>query len=126
MHSGATSRGGFYGALDRFYTRMLHLAMRRRLIVSVLAVLVMLSSIPLYALVKQDFIPSNIDEAEFSVWLTAPEGTSMSAMVSAAPRRTLRQWSIKAFHGCRSWSHFRPSRLAPEDLLAHVGDLACS
>ena len=83
MHSGATSRGGFYGALDRFYTRMLHLAMRRRLIVSVLAVLVMLSSIPLYALVKQDFIPSNIDEAEFSVWLTAPEGTSMSAMDEA-------------------------------------------
>ena len=26
----------------------------------------------------------------------------------------------------QSWRHFRPSRLAPEDLLAHVGDLACS
>ena len=83
MHTGAASRGGFYGILDRFYTRMLHLVLRHRLIVSMLAVLVMLSSIPLYELVRQDFIPSNIDEAEFSVWLTAPEGTSMSAMDEA-------------------------------------------
>lgn len=83
MHGAAVSRRGFYGRLDSFYTRMLHLVMRRRLVVSILAVLVMASSIPLYGLVKQDFIPSNIDEAEFSVWLTAPEGTSLSAMDEA-------------------------------------------
>ena len=45
-----------------------------------LPLLVMLSSIPLYGLIKQDFIPSNIDEAEFDVNVTAPEGTSLVSM----------------------------------------------
>jgi HAE1 family hydrophobic/amphiphilic exporter-1 len=43
----------------------------------------MASSVPLYGLVKQDFIPSNVDEAEFSVNLSAPEGTSLVAMNEA-------------------------------------------
>ena len=40
----------------------------------------MLSSIPLYTLVQQEYIPSNVDEAEFEVNVTAPEGTSLAAM----------------------------------------------
>jgi HAE1 family hydrophobic/amphiphilic exporter-1 len=43
----------------------------------------MASSIPLYGLVRQDIIPSNIDEAEFTVNLTAPEGTSLVSMNEA-------------------------------------------
>src|SRR5499426_569446 len=79
----AGSRRGFYSYIDRAYTWMLHLVMRHRFLVWVCALLVMTSSIPLYGLVKQDFIPSNIDEAEFGVSLTAPEGTSLVSMNEA-------------------------------------------
>lgn len=82
-HGDASSRKGFYAFLDRGYTAMLHFVLRHRVIVSIVALLVMFSSVPLYGLVKQDFIPSNIDEANFSVFLTAPEGTSLSAMDEA-------------------------------------------
>jgi HAE1 family hydrophobic/amphiphilic exporter-1 len=47
------------------------------------AVAVILSSVWLYGLVRQDFVPSNVDEAEFTVQLTGPEGTSLSAMDEA-------------------------------------------
>jgi hydrophobic/amphiphilic exporter-1 (mainly G- bacteria), HAE1 family len=83
MHDVASSRKGFYGAIDRAYTWSLHLVLRHRLAVSVLAVLVMLSSVWLYSHVKQDFIPSNVDQAEFNVMLSAPEGTSLVAMDEA-------------------------------------------
>jgi hypothetical protein len=39
--------------------------MRHRLAVAVIAVAVVLSSVPLYRSVKQEFIPTNVDEAEF-------------------------------------------------------------
>src|SRR5499427_1591821 len=79
----AGSRRGFYSYIDRAYTWMLHLVLRHRFLVWACALLVMASSVPLYGLVKQDFIPSNIDEAEFSVSLTAPEGTSLVSMNEA-------------------------------------------
>jgi HAE1 family hydrophobic/amphiphilic exporter-1 len=74
------SRGGFYGYIDRFYTRLLTFSMRHRLAVSVLAILVVASSVPLYRAVKQEFIPSNVDEAEFEVSVNAPEGTNLPTM----------------------------------------------
>ena len=76
----AGSRGGFYGYIDRGYTRLLTLSMRHRLAVSVLAVLVVAASVPLYRAVKQEFIPSNVDEAEFEVSVNAPEGTNLPVM----------------------------------------------
>jgi multidrug efflux pump subunit AcrB len=76
----AKSRGGFYGWIDRAYTWMLTLAMRRRAVIAVLGLLVIASSVPLYKAVKQDYIPSDVDEAEFDVGVTAREGTSMSSM----------------------------------------------
>lgn len=82
-HGDAASRKGFYGWLDRFYTWMLHFVLRHRLLMAVLALLVMASSVPLYGLVKQDFVPSNIDEAQFDVMLNGPEGTSLIAMDEA-------------------------------------------
>ena len=81
-HSPA-SRGGFYGWLDRAYTWMLHLVLRHRIAVSVLAIAVVATSVPLYRQVKQEFIPTNVDEAEFSIGLNAPEGTSITAMNEA-------------------------------------------
>ncbi|MGB7922061.1 MAG: efflux RND transporter permease subunit [Pyrinomonadaceae bacterium] len=77
------SRRGFYAWLDRGYARMLALAMRHRLLVSALAVLVVASSVPLYSWVKQEYIPSDVDEAEFDVGVSAPEGTGLAAMNEA-------------------------------------------
>ncbi|HEX7176490.1 MAG TPA: efflux RND transporter permease subunit, partial [Pyrinomonadaceae bacterium] len=79
----AGSRAGFYARIDRFYTRLLAFSMRHRLAVSVLAVAVVASSVPLYRAVKQEFIPTNVDEAEFEVSLNAPEGANLAVMTEA-------------------------------------------
>ena len=79
----AGSRGGFYRWIDKAYTAMLTLAMSHRLAVMVIAIAVVLSSIPLYRAVKQEFIPSNVDEAEFEVNINGPEGTNLAVMNEA-------------------------------------------
>ena len=79
----AGSRKGFYRYIDDSYTWMLKFVLRHRFIVWTMAFLVIASSVPLYGLIKQDFIPSNVDEAEFGVNLSAPEGTSLTAMNEA-------------------------------------------
>src|SRR5882762_9301564 len=78
--SAASSRRGFYSFIDRFYTWLLRLAMRHRAVVAVIAIAVALSSIPLYRVVKQEYIPTDVDEAEFDVSVNAPEGTNIGAM----------------------------------------------
>ncbi len=79
-HNSAGSRGGFYRWIDKVYTRMLAFAMQHRLAVSVLALLVIFSSIPLYRSVRQEFIPTNVDEAEFEINVNGPEGTNLAVM----------------------------------------------
>jgi HAE1 family hydrophobic/amphiphilic exporter-1 len=79
----AASRSGFYFYIDRAYTAMLTLALRHRVIVAVIAVAVILSSIPLYRSVKQEFIPSNVDEAEFEMNVNGPEGSNLDTMNDA-------------------------------------------
>jgi HAE1 family hydrophobic/amphiphilic exporter-1 len=82
-HGTAASRRGFYGRIERFYLAMLDASMRHRPAVVAVAVLVALSSIPLYGIVRQEYIPSDVDEAEFEMNVTAPEGTSIAAMNEA-------------------------------------------
>jgi len=83
-HGGeAGSRRGFYARIDQLYTWLLTFSMRHRFAVSVVAVAVILSSVPLYRAVKQEFIPSQVDEAEFEVSINAPEGTNVAAMNEA-------------------------------------------
>ena len=79
----ASSRRGFYALIDRSYTWLLRLAMRHRLAVAVIAIAVALASIPLYRVVKQEYIPTDVDEAEFDVNVNGPEGTNMEAMNAA-------------------------------------------
>ena len=81
--SSAASRRGFYALVDRSYTSLLQLAMRHRAVVAVIAIAVALSSIPLYHVVKQEYIPTDVDEAEFDVNVNAPEGTNIDAMNDA-------------------------------------------
>src|SRR5438034_2347334 len=78
--STASSQRGFYALIDRSYTWLLKLAMRHRIAVAVIAIAVALSSIPLYRLVKQEYIPTDVDEAEFDVNVNAPEGTNIEAL----------------------------------------------
>ena len=59
---------------------MLAFAMRHRLAIAIVAILTVLSSVPLYRAVKQEFIPTNVDEAEFEVSVNGPEGTNLAVM----------------------------------------------
>jgi HAE1 family hydrophobic/amphiphilic exporter-1 len=54
--------------------------MAHRILVMVLGTAVVASSLPLYRLVKQEYVPTNVDEGEFDLNVLAPEGTSLQAM----------------------------------------------
>jgi HAE1 family hydrophobic/amphiphilic exporter-1 len=82
-HGGAASRGGFYAWLDRGYTWSLRLAMRHRWVVVVVSVLTLAATVPIYRQVKQEYIPSDVDESEFEVLVFGPEGMSLAAMDEA-------------------------------------------
>ena len=82
-HGEAASRRGFAGLLDRSYAAMLAWSMRHRLVVTLVALAAMASSVPLAGAMKQEFVPSDVDEAEFQVTVSAPEGTSIDAMEAA-------------------------------------------
>src|SRR6185503_6306216 len=55
-------------------------AMRHRIAVAVLAIATVMTSVPLYRAVKQEFIPTNVDEAEFEVGVNGPDGTNINVM----------------------------------------------
>lgn len=76
----AKSRRGFYGLIERFYLWSLRLSLRYRPIVMLLSIAVIASNVWLYGLIKQDYIPTNVDESEFEVSLMAGEGTSLVSM----------------------------------------------
>src|SRR5919106_1638890 len=79
-HGAPASRRGFYRWIDTGYARLLGFAMRHRLPVAAIAAIVVFTSVPLYRNVKQEFIPTNVDEAEFEVNITGPEGTNLAVM----------------------------------------------
>jgi len=79
-HDAPSSRKGFYRWIDLGYSKLLAFAMRHRLAVAVLAIGTVLTCIPLYRSVKQEFIPTNVDEAEFEVGVNGPEGTNLAVM----------------------------------------------
>ncbi|HXG02730.1 MAG TPA: efflux RND transporter permease subunit [Candidatus Binatia bacterium] len=80
---GPRSRGGFYAWLDRGYEATLRWAMAHRPAVVIVTLLVIASSVPLYGLLKQEYTPSDVDEGEFEVIVTGPEGMSLAAMDEA-------------------------------------------
>jgi HAE1 family hydrophobic/amphiphilic exporter-1 len=76
----AASRSGLYARLDRGYARLLGWSMRHRAIMALLALCFVGASVPLLELIPREFVPGDVDEAEFSVNVNAPEGTSVDAM----------------------------------------------
>jgi HAE1 family hydrophobic/amphiphilic exporter-1 len=81
---GAKSRAGFYARLESLYLRSLSFALRHRIATGVITLLVIASSIPLYKIVRQEYTPGNVDEGEFEVRFTAPEGASLPSINTAA------------------------------------------
>ncbi len=79
-HGGSGSRGGFYRYIDAGYTALLRLVMRFRIATAVVAALVMLSSIPLFGIIQQGYLPQGADEAEFRVSVEAPQGVSFETI----------------------------------------------
>jgi HAE1 family hydrophobic/amphiphilic exporter-1 len=67
-----------FGPIDRAYMRILEWAMNHRGAVAAVAVLVLLSSVPLFRMVNVNFVPQD-DTSELEVTLRAPEGTSLEA-----------------------------------------------
>src|SRR5437016_1598990 len=76
----ARSRQGFYGWIDRAYMWSLALSMRRRWVIVVVSAVVLASTLPFYRGVKQEYIPSDVDESEFEMLVFGPEGMSLAAM----------------------------------------------
>ena len=74
------SRRGFYRHIENFYMWCLRFSMRQRWLVLAVSLGVIAANVPLYHLVKQDYIPTDVDEGEFEARISAPEGTSIAAM----------------------------------------------
>jgi HAE1 family hydrophobic/amphiphilic exporter-1 len=79
----AHTRRGLNGLLDRVYAAALRWCVRFKIITLLAAALVVASSVPLYGLMRQDYIPSDVDEAEFNVNVNGPEGVSFEAFDAA-------------------------------------------
>ncbi len=82
-HETASSRKGFYARIDRGYERLLRATMKRRRLAALICLGVMLASIPVFKMVKVEYIPSDVDESEFEINVNAPEGTSVAGVDEA-------------------------------------------
>jgi len=74
-----------FHAVDVVYTRMLEWAMAHRAVIALVALLVFVSSVPLFIIVDKNFIPQD-DQSEFEVSIRAPEGTSLEGTEILANR----------------------------------------
>ncbi len=97
-HGDARSRQGFYGRIDRGYERLLRFTMAHRRAAALICLGIMLTSIPLFKLVKVEYIPSDVDESEFEVNVRAPEGTSLAGVDEAM--RAI-EAELRQVHGVR-------------------------
>ncbi|HEX4959699.1 MAG TPA: efflux RND transporter permease subunit [Thermoanaerobaculia bacterium] len=98
-HGPARSRQGFYARIDHAYERLLRATMARRRLAALFCLGVMLAAIPIFKLVKVEYIPSDVDESEFEVNVNAPEGTSLAGIDEAM---LAVEKEIRSTHGVRS------------------------
>lgn len=78
----SNSRSGFYYWIEVAYMASLRLTMRFRFLALLVCIATIAANIPLYKMIKQDYIPTNVDESEFEVGITAKEGVSLTSMDS--------------------------------------------
>jgi HAE1 family hydrophobic/amphiphilic exporter-1 len=82
----ATSKDSrFFRPVDVAYTKILQWSLGHRMVIAGVAVLVLLSSIPLFMLADKNFLP-NDDQSEFEVGFRAAEGMSVEATEIVANR----------------------------------------
>jgi multidrug efflux pump subunit AcrB len=74
--------------------------MRHRPAVALLSLGVILSAVPLYLLIRQDYLPANADEGEFNITVSAPQGTSLASMDEILRNVRARCWPCPA---CGWW-----------------------
>jgi HAE1 family hydrophobic/amphiphilic exporter-1 len=79
-------RDGLYEWMEGGYMRMLGWSMRHRVLIAGLGVVTMASTVPLFRMVRQEYLPTNVDESEFEMSINAPEGTSLSSMEAVLDR----------------------------------------
>jgi HAE1 family hydrophobic/amphiphilic exporter-1 len=85
-HAAHSSKDSFlFRHLDVWYTRMLVWSMAHRKTVVMASVLVVLSIVPLFAVVGKNFLPDD-DASQYNVIVRAPEGTSLAATTNLAER----------------------------------------
>ena len=84
-----TKDAWIFSAMDRTYAGVLRWALGHRAIMTGIAALVLLSSIPLFIIVNKNFLPTD-DQSEFEIGLRAPEGTSLEATEIIANRISAR------------------------------------
>jgi hydrophobic/amphiphilic exporter-1 (mainly G- bacteria), HAE1 family len=81
--SAPSSRSGFYHWIEAGYLLCLRWSMKYRFLVLLLCAAVIYLNFPLYKRIKQDYIPTNVDESEFEVRVTAAEGANLVSMTEA-------------------------------------------
>ncbi|MBM3794693.1 MAG: efflux RND transporter permease subunit [Acidobacteria bacterium] len=86
VKSHGNTHAGFYGWVKRTYMRALGWSMRHRFLVAGLAVAVVASTVPFYKIMRQEYLPSNLDESEFEMSVMAPEGTTLASMTEVLKR----------------------------------------
>ena len=74
-----------HAPLEHGYERLLGWVMLHRWVVVVISVLTLFSTVPLMGIVPKGFLPKD-DNAEFSINVRTPEGTSLAATLGAAER----------------------------------------
>ena len=76
---------GLFARTDRLYTRMLHWSMAHRRAMVALSALVVVSIVPLFALIGKNFVPDD-DRSEFEITMRAGEESSLAATETVAER----------------------------------------
>jgi hydrophobic/amphiphilic exporter-1 (mainly G- bacteria), HAE1 family len=82
----AGGREGLYDRIERVYMRMLGWSMHHRILIAGLGIVTMASAFPLFRMVRQEYLPTNVDESEFEMSVNAPEGTSLQSMEAVLDR----------------------------------------
>ena len=77
------SRRGLYHLVELGYMACLRVSMRYRFLVLLMALAVIAVNVPLYQNLNQDYIPTNVDESEFEMRVTAREGANLVSMDEA-------------------------------------------
>ena len=82
-HAKTSRQSGFYHWIEVAYMASLRLALKYRFLTLLLCIATVLANIPLYGWVRQDYIPTNVDESEFEISVNAKEGATILSMNGA-------------------------------------------